>query len=144
MERKELKEEKKREKRSCMPAFTGRKEKTEENAHWLECKDDITENGDKRWCLLVLERQWESQEDDTHQPSSLESIPASPVLPVNFLKLGNESLSYKVWSASKGLLLLWALGRVAVFSYSVHHSPVGLLGRSPAGCQSQVFGRLIS
>ena len=106
MERKELKEEKKREKRSCMPAFTGRKEKTKENAHWLECKDDIPENGDKRWCLLVLERQWESQEDDTHQPSSLESIPASPVLPVNFLKLGNESLSYKVWSASKGLLLL--------------------------------------
>ena len=46
MERKELKE-KKREKRSCMPAFTGQKENTEENAHWLECKDNIHENGKK-------------------------------------------------------------------------------------------------
>jgi len=55
---------------------------------------------------LVLERQRESQEDNTHQPSSLESIPASPALPVNVLKLGNASLSYKVWAVSKGLLLL--------------------------------------
>ena len=45
-ERKEIKE-KKREKRSRMPAFTGQKDNTEENAHWLECKDDIPENGKK-------------------------------------------------------------------------------------------------
>lgn len=42
----DLKEEKK-ERKKIMHASFHRAESIEENAHWLECKDDIPENGKK-------------------------------------------------------------------------------------------------
>ena len=53
----------------------------------------------------------EKQEDGTQQPLSMETTPAGFCPQIRAIKLGNRSLSHKVWVLFKGLLFCGSQGR---------------------------------
>ena len=58
------------------------------------------------------------QEDGTQQPLSMETTPAGFCPQIRAIKLGNRSLSHKVWVLFKGLLFCGSQGRWVCFSGS--------------------------
>lgn len=91
----------------------------------------------------------EGQEGGTTSLHPWRLFQQAPAPQTNALKLGNESLSHKVWALLKGLLLHCAPGLVSQCTGPLRDvllftTAAGSMGRKPTGFQSQMFWGLIS